>query len=157
MNLFLFPPGKTGLASQLLLRPRRGIDNYIAQGFVSDTFHGMGHADRGKGGVPGFYRISLARHADDPFSLEDIPAMLHLVRMFLSLITRSHLVDEEGKIFGPRGLSVDENIELSASSGNRKVALHSLGLVHYITLHSSLLKYFPLTLPSPARGIFTPT
>jgi hypothetical protein len=83
----------------------------------------MKHPDRCEYGISGFDGVFLPTHADDPCSLENIPAVLNLMGMLLPLISWSHLIHQEGEVLSSRGFFIDQDPEDPSPSSDGEFSM----------------------------------
>ena len=108
---------------QLLLGSRRGIDHDIGEILVRIDNDLMQLLGWGKNRHIGLDAKRLAVHNHRPFSRKDIPAMFHIVFVFIAHYPGVHRVDEQRKILGPAGFLIDKDAKRSRPTvqypGNR--------------------------------------
>ena len=101
---------------ELLFGSRRGIDNDIGEilGRIDNDL--MQLVGWSKNRHIGLDAKRLAVHIHRPFSGEDVPAMFHIVFMFVTHYPGVHSVDEQRKMLGPAGFFIYKDSKRSRST-----------------------------------------
>ncbi|KHO48814.1 MAG: hypothetical protein QT01_C0010G0002 [archaeon GW2011_AR6] len=91
---------------ELLFGARRRIDDDIGEilGRIYNDL--MQHIGRGKNRHIGFDEKRLAIHIHRPLPGKDVPAMFHIVLVFITLHPGVHGIDEQGKMLCPAGFFI---------------------------------------------------
>jgi len=91
---------------ELLFGSWRGIDNDIGEILVRIDNNLVQLMGRGKNRHIGLDAKRLAVHSHHPLSGENVPAMFHIVFVFVAHDTGVHRVDEQRKMLCPAGFFI---------------------------------------------------